>query len=147
MKKIILAAMLTLFCQVGFCQTPNKQGKTHQTNRKVRTPEEKADMQVKRMTQDLALNSDQAAKVKVIVLDRIKKSEAVKQKYFSDAERKAMQQEMKTLRDQKENELKAVLTPEQYAKRQQLKEEHRNKKMEYKKNGGKPRPVSPGKQR
>jgi periplasmic protein CpxP/Spy len=144
MKKIILSAMLAMFCQVAFCQTPNNQDKTHQAKRKERTPEEKADIQVKRMTQDLALNSDQAAKVKVILLDRIKKSEAVKEKYFSAAERKAMQQEMKALRDQKENELKAVLTPEQYAKRQQLKEERKKKKMEDKK-GYKPRPGGPGK--
>jgi periplasmic protein CpxP/Spy len=145
MKEIILSAMLAMFCQVAFCQTPNNQDKTYQAKRKERTPEEKADMQVKRMTQDLALNSDQAAKVKIIVLDRIQKSEAVKQKYFSDAERKAMQQEMKTLRDQKENELKAVLTPEQYAKHQQLREEHKKRKMEQRQKGYKPNAGSPGK--
>jgi hypothetical protein len=34
------------------------------------------------------------------------------------------------INDQKENELKAMLTPEQYAKHVQLKEEQKKKRME-----------------
>jgi Spy/CpxP family protein refolding chaperone len=134
MKKIILSTMLSVICQVAVLQTVLSQA--HGNNKtKNHTPEQRADMHVKKMTQDLNLTSDQAPKVKSIMLDKIQKRDALKAKYANSTDKKAMHQEMKTLRDQKESELKAVLTPEQYNKHLQMREQEKQKRMQDKKNG------------
>lgn len=133
MKRIILLSMLAVFCQ--FTTLQNLYSQTKANNKVRRTPQEKADARVKRMTQDLSLTADQVPKVKAIILDRIQKMDALKTKYASSADKKEMHQKMKTIRDQKESELKAVLTPEQYAKHVQMKEQEKQKRMQNKKNG------------
>jgi protein CpxP len=135
MKKIILSAMLAIFCQVAFCQTSYSQNRTHHAQGKNRTPEERASMRVKKMTQDLALTSDQATKVKAIILDRMQKFDAIRAKYATATDKKPMHQEMKALNDQKESELKAVLTPEQYAKHVQIREAQKQKRKQNKQKG------------
>jgi Spy/CpxP family protein refolding chaperone len=133
MKRIIYSAMLALFCQLAFFQTVFSQ--TNVNNPKNHTPEQKADMHVKKMTQDLNLTSDQVPKVKSIMVDKIQKMDALRTKYANSTDKKAMHQEMKTIRDQKEAELKAVLTPDQYAKHVQMREQEKQKRMKDKKNG------------
>ncbi|MFL5731383.1 MAG: hypothetical protein ACJ75J_17980 [Cytophagaceae bacterium] len=131
MKRTILAGMLALFCQVAFLQTGYSQHNGQMKGKgSDRTPEQRADAHVKKMTQDLGLSTEQVPKVKVIMLDKIQKSEAIRTKYANATDKKAMHQEMKALRDQKETELKAVLTPDQYTKHQQLMEQHKQQRMQ-----------------
>jgi protein CpxP len=134
MKKIILSATLAVFCQLAFFQTVFSQT-TVNNKAKERTPEQRADMHVKKMTQDLSLTSDQVPKVKALMLDKIQKMDAIKAKYSNSTDKKAMHQEMKAMHDQKETELKAILTPEQYTKHVQMREQEKQKRMQNKQDG------------
>jgi Spy/CpxP family protein refolding chaperone len=87
-------------------------------------------MHLKKMKEALTLTDQQVPKIRAIILDKNQKIEAVKTKYANSTDKKAMHEEMKMINDQKENELKAMLTPEQYAKHVQLKEEQKKKRME-----------------
>jgi periplasmic protein CpxP/Spy len=133
MKRIILSALLVVFCHLVIFQAAFSQANANNKN-KNRTPEQKADAHLKKMTQDLSLTSEQVPKVKAIVLDKIQKMDALKTKYANTTDKKAMHQEMKKIRDQKDTELKAVLTPEQYTKHVQMREEEKKKRMQNKEN-------------
>ncbi|HXA02837.1 MAG TPA: hypothetical protein VNW99_12660 [Cytophagaceae bacterium] len=131
MKKTILSVTLAVFFQLAAFQTVFSQT-TANNKAKEHSPEQRADVHVKKMTQDLSLSSDQVPKVKAIVLDKTQKMDAIKAKYANSTDKKAMHQEMKTIHDQKETELKAVLTPEQYTKHVQMREQEKQKRMQNK---------------
>ena len=80
-----------------------------------KSPEERAELITKRMTKELSLNSDQEAKIKGITLKRIQ-------------ERDAMMKERKKNRDEADNEIKSILTPDQYKTFLQNKDEMRKKR-------------------
>ena len=134
MKRIILSSLLVVFCHLVIFQAAFSQTKVNNKN-KNRSPEQKADAHVKKMTQDLSLTSQQVPKIRAIVLDKIQKMEVLKSKYANSTDKKALHQEMKAIRDQKEAELKAALTPEQYAKHVQMRDQEKQKRMKNKKNG------------
>jgi protein CpxP len=83
------------------------------------------------MAKELGLNADQEAKVESLMLARQQETATLKAKYGAD--RKAGRTEMKAAHDRYEAQLKTILTPEQYAKMDKLKAEHRG----HGKDGGK----------
>ncbi|MBK0402733.1 hypothetical protein I5M27_07030 [Adhaeribacter sp. BT258] len=78
-----------------------------------RTPQERADLQAKRLQTQFNLTDAQASKIREMSLAKATQMQALKAKYAED--RKAMGSEMKTVRSNWDNELKSVLTPDQYA--------------------------------
>ncbi len=82
-----------------------------------KTPEERADNMSKRMAKELALTADQQAKVKDVILKRERDRED------GEAKRKA---EM----DKVDAEFKTILTPDQYQKFEQKKEEMKQKRAQ-----------------
>jgi protein CpxP len=87
------------------------------------TPEQKADKGAAKMTKELGLNPDQEARVEKILLARQQEMKTLKEK--AGADRKAAHEQMKTVRDRYDNELKGAMTAEQFAKYQQLRAEHK----------------------
>jgi protein CpxP len=85
-------------------------------------PAKMADHKAGKMAKELGLNADQEAKVESLLLARQQESTALKTKYAAD--KKAGHAEMKAAHDRYETQLKAILTPEQYAKMDKLKAEH-----------------------
>lgn len=109
-----MKTMKKLMMSLGFAALIAGSAAAQAPERKVRTPEERAQHQTDRMTKDLGLSAEQTEKVKAINLkyaDQVDdmRGEAKDQK---DAQREAM----KGMRDQRNADLKAVLTPEQYDK-------------------------------
>lgn len=93
------------------------------------TPEQKVEFQVKKMSKDLNLNEKQVKEMKALVTKEVEKREAIK------AEMKALQAkqriEMKAKMDEEyasmSNEMRKILTSEQYTKWEKIFEERREK--------------------
>ena len=98
-----------------------------------RTPEERAKAQTERMTKELGLSADQAAKLEPINLKYAQEGAALRAEY--EAQREAMRKEGKgrKLVEAHDAEVKPILTPEQYEKWQALKAEKKEKMKEKRK--------------
>jgi hypothetical protein len=96
------------------------------------TPEQKVEYQVKKMSKDLSLNDKQVKEVKALVTKEVEKRNAIK------AEMKALQAkqriEMKAKIDEEyaamSNEMRKILTSEQFTKWEKIHEESREKMKE-----------------
>jgi Spy/CpxP family protein refolding chaperone len=96
------------------------------------TPEQKVEYQVKKMSKDLSLNDKQVKEVKALVTKEVEKRNAIK------AEMKALQAkqriEMKAKIDEEcaamSNEMRKILTSEQFTKWEKIHEERREKMKE-----------------
>lgn len=90
-------------------------------------PAKRAEMQTARMTEQLALNADQSAKIKAINLKYAEKAKATHDAN-AGADKGKMKEAHKALRTEHQAEIKKVLTKEQAAKWEQLKSEHKGQK-------------------
>ena len=133
MKKnlFLLAALAFATAGTSFAQTAVKTtgSDANQTARHYaaakqgpKDPAKMADHRAGKMAKELGLTADQEAKVEQLMLARQQESAALKTKYGTD--RKAGRPEMKAAHDRYEAQLKAILTPEQFAKMDKLKAEH-----------------------
>ena len=88
-----------------------------------KTPAQKADHKAAKMAKELGLNADQENKVEQILL-----AENTEMKALHDqaAGSHGMSPAMKTARAKYDGQLKAVLTPEQFARFDQLRDEQRD---------------------
>ena len=82
-----------------------------------RTPEEMASRQTQGLTKQLGLSADQSAKVQQIMLARDQEMMAMRgQMQAGTGDRKQMREQMMAGRTKYEDQLKAVLTPDQFTK-------------------------------
>ncbi len=140
MKKLIVTAVLL----VGFLTFAQEKGvqkgdrKAKMENRESMTPEQQAEIQTKRMTLDLDLNTKQQADVKKIVLEQAKKREAKKAEWKANKEagksltkdeKFAMKNQMLDEQIATKAEMKKILTADQYAK-WETKQANRKDKMQ-----------------
>ena len=141
MKKtlMLLAAVALTTAGNAFAQAPAvkttgsdaNQTAMHQQMGKgkpTKSPTQKADHHAAKMAKELGLTADQEARVEKLMLSREQEATALKAKYGTD--RKAGRADMKAAHDRYETAFKAILTPEQYAKYQQKKDEHHDKMKE-----------------
>jgi Spy/CpxP family protein refolding chaperone len=89
------------------------------------TPDQKADRRIKMMKKNLGITDDQAAKLKPVLVASIQQRDAIKMqpKGAKGAKKQQMQQLQKTTDDQ----IKGILTPEQYQKMQDMEQQHKDK--------------------
>ena len=138
MKKTLLAALVALatlgtaaaqtkMAPVAPGQNPPTMG--HGKGHGHKTPEQKADHRAAKLAKELGLNADQEAKVEAILLAENKEMMALHSK-DAPGTRGEMAPEMKAVRDKYDAELKAVLTPAQFAKLQAERAEHRGEMKE-----------------
>jgi predicted component of type VI protein secretion system len=80
------------------------------------TPQERAEQLTASMTQELSLTADQTAKVKEINLSRFNEQREMRQKARASGDREAVREQMQTMRKKYDDQMKAVLTEEQFAK-------------------------------
>jgi periplasmic protein CpxP/Spy len=126
MKKLVLVAFI-LSATLGFSQEKKAQ-------RADASPEERANIQVKKLKTELELNEKQEEKVKTIIVTQIKQFDVIKE----NIKKKRLAGEKPTVDDIKkandareaneanlELELKKILTKEQLAKYEQKKEERK----------------------
>jgi periplasmic protein CpxP/Spy len=128
MKKlpIVLALATVLSASVSHAQEPKKQRDPVKMEQK---GQERAEERTEQLVKDLGLNDEQGKKVGVINSDFAKAMTDLKMSGVDEETRKT---KSKALRQQRESDLKSVLTEEQYAKlleiRQAKRAEHKEKR-------------------
>jgi Spy/CpxP family protein refolding chaperone len=127
MKKTLalLAALAFATAGTSFAQTtPATAAQAHKGKggHGPKDPAKMADHKAGKMAKELGLNADQEAKVEQLLLARQQETQALKTKYAAD--KNAGRAEMKASHEKYQAQLKAILTPEQYAKFDQMKDEH-----------------------
>jgi len=122
MKTIKLAVVLCILCSVmhSFAQTEPERAR--------RTPEEKVKMQLNAINRECNLNKEQSAKVEQILTDSQKELQALREK--KPAQRGDRLIEAKAIADKQSDEVKKVLTPEQFTKYTALIEKQKEKLRE-----------------
>ena len=126
MKKtlLLLAALAFTTAGTAFAQTAPAPTATHEARKQApKSPAQRADHHASKMAKELGLNADQEAKVEQLLLARQQEAAALKTKYA--ANRKAGRPEMKAAYDRYEAQFKTIFTAEQFAKFNQIKDEHR----------------------
>jgi len=125
MKKFLLPLLaFALSTSAAMAQTtPDQAG-----GRPQRTPEEMAARQTQGLTQQLGLSADQSAKVQQILLARDQEMLAMRgQMQAGTADRRQLREQMMAGRTKYDDQLKAVLTPDQYAKMQAMQASRRQR--------------------
>ncbi len=112
MKKKILILFTVAIASVNmFAQ----EGAPPRKDAPKKTPEERAENMTKRMTKEFALTAEQQTKVKVLILK-------------TELEKEKMKNELKEGRAKMEEEMKTILTSEQFQRFKQKGEEMKNKR-------------------
>ena len=112
MKKVILSAVMIAFGTFAMAQQNKMMRKMDPAQM-----EQKRAEKLKSMQTELNLSDDQVAKIKTLQDNKMAARKANEPQM--KAERKAKMEAMKQNKDQWNNEMKKILTPEQYAKWQQ----------------------------
>lgn len=123
MKNYILAITLTV---AGMATA-----QVEKTKVKDLTPTERADRLTENMKKQLTLTPEQEVKVKAINLEHVQKQDEI------TARIRAAQEEKRQNKEQYQNSLKGVLTPEQQLKAQELMEERKEKAQDRRQKRGK----------
>lgn len=127
MKKLFLALLLL----AGVATWAQGKREKKQEGERL-TKEEKVDFQVKRMTKDLDLTEKQAKEFRALATKQVEKRDAKKAKM--QEERKAKMEALKAQMQEEQAsltaEMKKILTPEQFAKWEKLREERKEKVKE-----------------
>lgn len=125
MKKVIVLLLAAAFSiTTGLAQEKSKgkgsdKAKTEKTkqDKPKKTPEQRADACANKMEKDLTLTPDQKVKVRDLALARAKKMDELREKYKGkDGDKQVWKEERKKARDEFHAGMKALLSPEQFAK-------------------------------
>jgi uncharacterized protein YdeI (BOF family) len=128
----LFTAGITFAQERGGGERPSKGAPAHGGGRQQMNPEEMLKRQTQRLVEDLKLNKDQEAKVSAINKKYMDKNSGGWQKMrdASDEERTKFRDEMKKTNDEKNKEIKALLTADQI----KLFDEMQKKREEARKN-------------
>lgn len=122
-----LLAALSLTFGVASAQTaPAAQGPGQ---RRQHSPQEMAQHQTQRLSKKLGLSADQSAKVAQIMQQRAQDMQAMHATASASTDRQQMRQQMQANRTKYDEQLKAVLTPDQFGKYTAMREERRHHGM------------------
>ena len=127
MKKVIVAALLVIGI-TAFAQ----EKKVEKSEREKLTPEQKVDFQVKKLTTDLNLNEKQAKEVRNLVAKQVEKREEKRTEIKEIKTQKREEIKANLQKDQAANneEMEKILTPEQFAKWEKIREERKERMKE-----------------
>jgi protein CpxP len=114
MKKLVVAALLVVG-MTSFAQEKMEDPKSQLT------PEQKVNLQIRKLTKELNLNENQIQEIRIVALKEIELREA--RKAEMEASKKLSKEEMKARKAKFEEErtlaearMKKILTPEQFTK-------------------------------
>lgn len=134
MKNLFIAVLLV----VGIT-TFAQEKKQSKGEREKMTSEQKVDLQVKKLTKDLALNESQVKTLRTLIQKQVEKREVKKEEISALKEKK--QEERKKLMAEKKSkmeneqadlaqEMKKILTPDQFTKWEKMRAEQKEKMKE-----------------
>ena len=123
-KMLILLAAFTLTASAASAQTPAAQPAPVRAQKAKKSPEQRAEARTTQLSKSLNLSPDQTAKVRQLALAQTQEMQAIR------AKNAANRQEAKALRARHDDQLKAVLTTEQYAQYDQQRTERMTKRKD-----------------
>jgi Spy/CpxP family protein refolding chaperone len=139
MKKLIIAALFFVGIS-SFAQDQIQQDKkSSRGSREMKSPEERNEARLKKLTADLNLDTKQQDQIKPIIAEQTAKREAMQaermanrdsQKELTDEEREAFKQKRQEEKAATNTKLKSILTPEQFKKMKENEEANREKMRE-----------------
>ncbi len=133
MKKLLfLAATLAATVTTSFAQTPPAMPSA---TGQPKAPGQQADRRTQYLAKELSLTADQQARLTPILLAQRHDMLALRDKMQAGGRRAGMGQELKAAQAKYTEQIRAVLTPEQYTKFDQLKDEQRDKLRERRASG------------
>lgn len=128
MKKLLLIAIALVTLQVSA-----QNDKTNKLNNK--SAEEIAQMQTERLTKALSLDEAQQKRISILNLQHAKmqeelRSSKMEEKKASKERRMELKKGLESNRNNRDNNMKAILSDEQYAKWTTLKEKQKDERLE-----------------
>lgn len=134
-KKIVIPALLSLFISFSAVAQDQHQKESNKENRAEHRKEH-----LEELTNTLELNEEQVAQVKTLMQQKHERMQALKAERPSDsmtdeAKKQARMERMKvrkTIMEEHQQQMKEVLTPEQYEKYIVFKEEHHQQGKKHK---------------
>lgn len=129
MKKSFLPLLAALALTVGTAaaqSAPATAPAPMQQGRPMPSPEQMAAHQTERLTKELSLTSDQSTKVQQIMQQRVQDMQAMRGQLQAGTSREQMHDQMKANRAKYDDQLKAVLNPDQYTKYTAMQAERRH---------------------
>ncbi|HEX8330115.1 MAG TPA: hypothetical protein VF629_21445 [Hymenobacter sp.] len=132
MKTVLfLLAALATTASTGFAQAPASAGPAATAQK---SPDQQAARRAQYLTKELGLTADQQAKLEPILLAQRQDMQALRDKAQAGG-RQGLGQELKASQAKYTEQIRAVLTPEQFTKFDQLKDDQRDKLRERRANG------------
>ncbi|SMD42596.1 protein of unknown function [Aquiflexum balticum DSM 16537] len=116
MKKLIMIAAIFMMTYAGAFAQRGQQ-------KEMQSPEQRAEKMTAKMTEELGLSEDQKQKIYQINLENAKKRQ--EQRESMQAEREAKRAEMQAQAKAQNDQIEAILTPEQKTKWEEVKKENR----------------------
>ncbi len=119
MKKLLILAFMVVG-MTTFAQEKNGNGESRMPD-----PAKRAEMQAQKMKADLGLNDDQTAQIKVFLTQQVKEREAKRAEMQAlrasgqqptEDQKKEMRSKMEVERNAMNDQMKKILTPEQFTK-------------------------------
>lgn len=137
MKKfLVLFAACAATTATSFAQAPATASQpTPATAGPQKSPDQMAERRAQYLAKELSLTADQQAKLTPILLAQRQDMQTLRSQVQTGGRRIGMAQDLKASQAKYDAQIKAVLTPEQYTKFTQLKEEQRDKMRERRANG------------
>ena len=120
-KAILITACLFSFTTIITAQETASKPGTEKKGRE--TPEQRAQKQLNEISKELVLTEDQKPKVYTLVLDKVKKVDDLKMKYKSGEDNSVRDKEIKVVKKEFHEKVKALLTPEQLEKAKAIQKE------------------------
>lgn len=115
MKKVILIAACLLSLTTVNAQEKGRTEKTGSSKAHA-TPEQRAQKNVDAIASEITLTEDQKPKIYELALAKVKKVDEIKAKYKGDEKNEAKGTELRTVKKDFQQSVKALLTPDQIEK-------------------------------
>ncbi|MBF9223558.1 hypothetical protein [Hymenobacter ruricola] len=131
--KRILVALAVLLAAAGTASAQAPAGASPATAPK--SPDQQAQRRAQHLAKELGLTADQQARLEPILLAQRQEMMTLRDKAQAGGRQRGMGQELKVIQAKYTEQMKAVLTPEQFAKFDQLKDEQRDKMRERRASG------------
>ncbi len=139
MKKLIIAVLLFVGVS-NFAQEANApKNKKDKGSKEMKSPEQRNEAMLAKMTTELNLDASQQAQIKPIIAEQSVKMEAMRAQQKankesgvapSDADKKAMRKTRMEDKAATDTKIKAILSPDQFVKYQAIQEAEKNKMKE-----------------
>ena len=122
-KKLIVALSLFVASFVVSVETIQAQDNSNPQSRQDQTPDQKADNQLQRLTKALTLTADQSTQIRPMLLELNQKRAAMR----DATDKRAAMKDMRNLVMAQDEKMKTILSADQYAKYQDIKDEAKDR--------------------